>query len=105
MQQMQYGMQEQQAQIHQDISCFDHNNFMRLLNSSITHSDIHLQTLYDILNQPIEGFPQTGAHLRAFDVIGGQLKALLKVLDLPVDGDIEDCRRRFMKYIGLVREF
>jgi len=41
----------------------EHNNFARLMNSSITRPDALLEPLYDVNNQPIANFPRTSGHL------------------------------------------
>jgi len=35
----------------------EHNNFARLLNSSINHSDTRLEALDGLNNQSVQGFP------------------------------------------------
>lgn len=39
----------------------ERNNFARLLNSSANRTDTRLEVLYDLNNQPVQGFPETGA--------------------------------------------
>lgn len=46
--------------IRQDILHLERNHFSRLLNASVNRSDTRLEVLYDLNNQPIQGFPQTG---------------------------------------------
>jgi septal ring factor EnvC (AmiA/AmiB activator) len=43
----------------------EHNNFARLLNSSVNRSDTRLEVLYGLNNQPVQGFPETGADIGA----------------------------------------
>ncbi|RPB02818.1 hypothetical protein L873DRAFT_1841635 [Choiromyces venosus 120613-1] len=91
---------QQLDQIRQDISRMDHNNFARLLNSSVTRADTPLEILHDVGNQPVEGFPATGAALAALNE--NQIDNLLEQLDLPRNGSVSDRRRRFFRYIGFI---
>ncbi|KAH8148605.1 uncharacterized protein LAJ45_07316 [Morchella importuna] len=101
-QQGQQLVQIQQAvqQIHQETSRSERNNFARLLNSSVNRSDTRLEVLYGLDNQPVQDFPETGADIGA--LTGPELSTLLGQLGLPVDGNVADCKRRFIKYIGLL---
>ncbi|RPA99479.1 hypothetical protein L873DRAFT_1789620 [Choiromyces venosus 120613-1] len=102
LQRMQQAMQQQGQQlvkIGQQITCLDHNNFAKLLNSSVNHSDTHLEILHNINNQPVQGSPATGTNVGALS--GPQLNTLLVQLSLPVNGTVIEHRKWFIKHIGL----
>ncbi|KAH8148462.1 uncharacterized protein LAJ45_07565 [Morchella importuna] len=92
-------IQQEMQQIRQEISRSERNNFARLLNSFVNHSDTRLEALYGLDNEPLQDFPETIADIGA--LTGAGLSTLLGQLGLPVDGNVPDCKRRFIKYIGL----
>ncbi|RPB20655.1 hypothetical protein L211DRAFT_841581 [Terfezia boudieri ATCC MYA-4762] len=102
--QLEQRIQQQMGQMEQRVlgklSRFENNNLARLFNSRISHETHQLEPFYNIENELIEGFPPTSADINGLDAAG--VERLLRELGLPVAGRLNDKRKRFRRYIGLM---
>lgn len=98
----------------------DNNNLARTFNSRIVDERHRLEPLYNMENELIPGFPQTGEEIKKLNgksdicqtyfwfysktvcVVGASVDALLKALGLPIKGRMDAKKRRFCRYIGLM---